>query len=311
MAVTLDFFSDSLPTVPICLAVGNFDGVHYAHQALIRHLVDQAKESNSASAILTFAPHPALLYPRYTSHRTDFFLLQTIKEKNAAIMELGIDFLIHIRFDRAFSLLSAVEFTNLLTKKLSLKRLLLGYNFRFGKNRTADVSELQALLAPYNIAVEVFSAVQKNGIFLSSSELRKALFHGEVQAYRAATGRFFALSGLVVKGDQRGRIIGFPTANIKVRPNGLAVGVYAVLVHFPHQSLLAVANLGYAPTMRQTLEKRLEVHIPNFNIDLYHQHLRVEFIQKIRDEQAFAHVEELKLAIQKDIQTLFMLSLKG
>jgi riboflavin kinase/FMN adenylyltransferase len=306
MTVVLDdFFHADLPEKAVCVAIGNFDGVHYAHQAIIRQLVARAEEEACASVVLSFDPHPAQLYHRPDALVEDeFFLLHTKAEKTESIAEIGVDFIIFINFTPEFSRLTAEEFVELLYSKLRMKMLLVGYNFRFGWQREASAEDLKQMLAVKDIPVEVFPSFQTGTEKLCSSTLRQALIEGNVELFHEFTGRFFKLNGRVVHGDGRGSKIGFPTANLQIRTNRLAGGVYAVKAVCEAGTFPALANFGNCPTFRDFSGRRLEVYIPDFSANLYDQEISVQFVHKIRDELKFPDKEALCTAIKRDLQVL-------
>lgn len=272
------------------MTVGNYDGIHLGHQALINHVITYAKKERYHSAVMTFEPHPREFFDSISAPSR----IISLREKLEFFDSLGINRVHVIRFDADFAKISAVEFTNILKNNLNAKRLVLGKDFRFGQNREGGVEMLK------NAGIEILVADEFmiNQERVSSSLVRESLSHGDFKKVNLLLGRPYAISGKVIHGDKRGREIGFPTANIHMfheRPP--LRGVFAVKL----DDSFGVANLGIRPTVSGLSQLNLEVHVFDFSADLYGKHVHVTFLKKLRDEKKFNNVNELKLQIEIDI----------
>lgn len=272
------------------MTVGNYDGIHLGHQALINHVITYAKKERYHSAVMTFEPHPREFFDSISAPSR----IISLREKLEFFESMGINRVHVIRFDADFAKISAVEFTNILKNNLNAKRLVLGKDFRFGQNREGGVEMLK------NAGIEILVADEFmiNQERVSSSLVRESLSHGDFKKVNLLLGRPYAISGKVIHGDKRGREIGFPTANIHMfheRPP--LRGVFAVKL----DDSFGVANLGIRPTVSGLSQLNLEVHVFDFSADLYGKHVHVTFLKKLRDEKKFNNVNELKLQIEIDI----------
>lgn len=272
------------------MTVGNYDGIHLGHQALINHVITYAKKERYHSAVMTFEPHPREFFDSISAPSR----IISLREKLEFFDSLGINRVHVIRFDADFAKISAVEFTNILKNNLNAKKLVLGKDFRFGQNREGGVEMLK------NAGIEILVADEFmiNQERVSSSLVRESLSHGDFKKVNLLLGRPYAISGKVIHGDKRGREIGFPTANIHMfheRPP--LRGVFAVKL----DDSFGVANLGIRPTVSGLSQLNLEVHVFDFSADLYGKHVHVTFLKKLRDEKKFNNVNELKLQIEIDI----------
>lgn len=272
------------------MTVGNYDGIHLGHQALINHVITYAKKERYHSAVMTFEPHPREFFDSISAPSR----IISLREKLEFFESMGINRVHVIRFDADFAKISAVEFTNILKNNLNVKRLVLGKDFRFGQNREGGVEMLK------NAGIEIIVADEFmiNQERVSSSLVRESLSHGDFKKVNLLLGRPYAISGKVIHGDKRGREIGFPTANIHMfheRPP--LRGVFAVKL----DDSFGVANLGVRPTVSGLSQLNLEVHVFDFSADLYGKHVHVTFLKKLRDEKKFNNVNELKLQIEIDI----------
>ena len=271
------------------MTVGNYDGIHLGHQALINHVITYAKKERYHSAVMTFEPHPREFFDSISAPSR----IISLREKLEFFDSLGINRVHVIRFDADFAKISAVEFTNILKNNLNVKRVVLGKDFRFGQNREGGVEMLK------NAGIEILVADEFmiNQERVSSSLVRESLSHGDFKKVNLLLGRPYAISGKVIHGDKRGREIGFPTANIHMfheRPP--LRGVFAVKL----DDSFGVANLGIRPTVSGLSQLNLEVHVFDFSADLYGKHVHVTFLKKLRDEKKFNNVNELKLQIETD-----------
>lgn len=272
------------------MTVGNYDGIHLGHQALINHVITYAKKERYHSAVMTFEPHPREFFDSISAPSR----IISLREKLEFFDSLGINRVHVIRFDADFAKISAEEFTNILKDNLNAKKLVLGKDFRFGQNREGGVEMLK------NAGIEILVADEFmiNQERVSSSLVRESLSHGDFKKVNLLLGRPYAISGKVIHGDKRGREIGFPTANIHMfheRPP--LRGVFAVKL----DDSFGVANLGIRPTVSGLSQLNLEVHVFDFSADLYGKHVHVTFLKKLRDEKKFNNVNELKLQIEIDI----------
>ncbi len=283
------------------VTVGTFDGVHVGHQAILRYLVHRARQNGGHSVVVTFDPHP-----REVLSGEPMPLLTTVEERARVLEDLGVERFIVLPFTLAFSKMPPEDFVEkILVERIGLQEIVIGYDHGFGRGRRGDSSLLEALGERLGFTVDVIPAQVVEEHVVSSSEIRRLL--GEAGAVGKAAemlGRRYALSGTVVRGDGRGKGIGFPTANIKVdHPRKFVPlqGVYAVQVHLEGRTWGGMMNIGLRPTFGGTREV-IEVHIFDLEQDLYGRQLRVEFVERIRDEQKFGSVDELVEQLSKDQQ---------
>lgn len=287
------------PAKPAILTIGTFDGVHIGHQKILKSLVDEAQQQNCHSVVLTFFPHPRIVLQQDHSVR----MIDTLDEKISSLEKLGIDILIVQKFTTAFSRIKAETFArDLLFKKINTKKMIIGYDHRFGKNREATVSDLIGYGQLYNFEVKVIPAQDIADVAVSSTKIRQALATGDMQTTNRYLGRHFILSGLVVRGQALGRTIAFPTANLQLQfPYKIlpANGVYWVQSHWKGQQLHGMMNIGNRPTV-DGKNATIEVHFFDFNQSLYDQKLVIQVLQKIRDEVRFDSLEALQAQLEKD-----------
>lgn len=283
------------------VTVGTFDGVHLGHQAILRYLHDRARVQQGSSVVVSFSPHP-----REVVHGEVVPLLTTIDERADIIERLEIDRFVVIPFTPEFSRLQAEEFVrDILVQRVGLREIVIGYDHAFGRDRRGDAHLLSKLGAEYDFSVDVIPPQVVQQHVVSSSEIREMLTRdGNVSLAAEMLGRRYSLHGKVVHGDRRGRRIGYPTANIEVEDRRKvvpAVGVYAVRagVAGREEMLDGMMNIGYRPTFGEN-RLTLEVHILDFEGDLYDQDLRVEFVARLRDERKFDSVEALVEQLSND-----------
>ena len=283
---------------PVVLAIGNFDGVHQGHAALVRQLVAAAERLQLAPTVLTFEPHPREFFaPESAPAR-----LTTFREKLELLADLGVRQSMICPFNAAFAGLSADEFIEqVLVRGLKLKHLIIGDDFRFGRGRTGDFELLKAAGLRLGFTVEAMQSVTLDGERVSSSAVRRALAAGDMAHAARLLGRPYIIDGQVAHGDKIGRQLGFATANIRIKHNPLPMtGVFAVEVRgLGDQPLPGVANLGIRPTVGGT-RPLLEVHLFDFDRDIYGAHLSVRFVHKLRNEQRFPNFDALKAQIAAD-----------
>lgn len=282
------------------LALGNFDGVHLGHRAIFEQVVTRAQAVGGTSMVFTFEPHPLqVLAPDKAPP-----LLTTFAQKMRLIADLGVQVGLRVPFTEAFARQAPIDFIReTLCQSIGVQELVVGYDFRFGHRRAGDTAMLQEHASALGYRVTVVSAITLDDVVVSSSNIRRFLQEGDVEAASRLLGRAYALEGPVVEGFHRGAKLGFPTAN--VQPINAVVprtGVYAVRVRVHHQRYTGVANVGYNPTFgNQRLS--VEVHLFDFAGDLYGTTLDVAFVQRIRDERKFDSLDALVAQITCDVQT--------
>jgi len=280
------------PQQPCALAIGNFDGMHKGHQALLKKLTEVAKAQGLTSAVMTFEPHPREFFtPENAPAR-----LCSMREKLEYFADAGIERVYVCRFNRRFAKISADEFMQtILRDALNAQAILVGEDFRFGAMRAGSVQDF--IVAEFNLVS--LPQVNWTGERVSSTRVRQALSAGDLQQAELLLGKHYSISGKVVHGAKRGRQLGFPTANVHIRHERPALtGVYAVKLG----DLNGVANLGFRPTIAGLPKLLLEVHVLDFNGDLYGKHVHVAFLHKIRDEMKFESLDALKTQIAKDVE---------
>tara|TARA_B100001769_G_C22007917_1_gene541671 strand:- start:30 stop:932 length:903 start_codon:yes stop_codon:yes gene_type:complete len=275
---------------PCVLTIGNYDGIHLGHQKLINELIIKSKKYQIDSAIMIFEPHPREFFtPNNAPYR-----VTSLREKIEFFKLKKINRIYVIKFNEKFANMPGLDFIEKLKKQIFVKVLLTGEDFRFGKNREFGLKDL----LESDMEVSIVKDVEKNNKRVSSSELRKALSEGNLSLAKDLLGRHYSISGKVIYGEQRGRLIGFPTANIHMFHNRPPIkGVFAVKLN----EKFGVANLGTRPTIKGISKLQLEVHILNFSKDIYGHHVHITFLKKIRDEIKFESIEALKMQIKKDI----------
>lgn len=281
------------------ITIGTFDGIHIGHEKVIRTLVKESLSKNLLANILTFFPHPRMVLNK----DSEIKLIDTLKEKEKKLKNLGVNTLIIHPFTKEFSRMSSIEFTrDILIKKLNVYKIILGYDHRFGKNRESSVEDLIQLGIAYNFKVEVIDAKKINSINISSTKIRKAIQTGDVDKANLYLGKYFEINGNVVKGKGIGKKIGFPTANIIIKENYKLIpnkGVYLIKAKIKNRSYYGMMNIGNRPTLNGKNET-LEVNIFNFNENIYGKSLSIFFLNKIRNEIKFDSIEKLSNQLQKD-----------
>tara|TARA_B100000963_G_scaffold107006_1_gene92993 strand:- start:48072 stop:49004 length:933 start_codon:yes stop_codon:yes gene_type:complete len=280
------------PKKPSILTIGTFDGLHIGHQKIIHNLVSKAKKEDLCSLVLTFFPHPRMVLQKDTQLK----MIDTIEEKRQLLEKLGVEILIIQPFNREFSRMTALEYTrDILVNGLGISKLIIGYDHRFGRNREATIEDLKHFGLDYNFTVEEIPVQDVESIAVSSTKIRNAIITGHIKKANQFLGRHFLLCGTVVKGDKIGRKMGYPTANIlikeeyKLKPQN---GVYLVQCHLYNQKFFGMMNVGKRPTISGK-ETQIETHFFEFEEDLYGKKLKIELLEKIRDEQKFDSLELL------------------
>lgn len=282
---------NALSSHPSILTLGTFDGIHQGHRTIISKLTSESKKHDLKSIILTFFPHP-----RNIVSSKKIKSISTIDEKIQIFSELDLDELIIQNFNKSFSEMGAEEFIKLLVNNLNLKKIIVGYNHRFGKNRSADINILKDFSSKYDFEVVEIKAFEVEKIKISSTKIRNAINDGNIDVCNNYLGYNFNINGIVVKGKSIGKSIGFPTANINIAEKYKIIpknGVYLVRCFFEKNKFYGMMNIGFNPTFGSN-EKTIEVNIFDFNRDLYDKNIRIEFLKFIRDEVKFDNAEELQ-----------------
>ena len=281
------------------ITVGTFDGVHLGHQKIITHLVKKAKQKNCGTLLLTFDPHPRKVVQPSNAP----MLLQTIEERSEILSKLGLEIIFVQPFTKAFSKLNAEEYVkDILVNQLNVEHLLVGYNHRFGKNRNANIFDLKKLGKKYKFSVGEIQAHIVNKITVSSTKIRHAINNGNIKYANSLLGHTYKLKGIVMKGRQNGKKIGFPTANVKINEREKILprnGVYAVKVNYNKMTNLAMMNIGTNPTFSGNYISN-EVHLINWDGNLYKIVVEIFFIERIRDEKKFNSIQDLSIQLQND-----------
>lgn len=283
---------------PSAVTLGNFDGVHLGHRALFRRLVKKARDLNCPSVVYTFDPHPL----KFLAPDKAPPLLNTREEKRRLIAASHMDLLIDAPFTAEFAEMSPQRFVDeILVGRLGVRALVIGYDYAFGKNRRGDAAFLERCGREKGFAVDVLEPVGADGQPYSSTRIRNMIAAGDVSHVVGLLGRHYNLEGRVVPGEQRGRDMGFPTANLVSNKELLpAVGVYAVKVRLEQQEYAGVVNIGQRPTFAGE-QTTIEVHLLDYTGDLYGQRVRVYFVERLREERKFADAAELARAIAVDV----------
>ena len=280
----------NLEQLPCVVTIGNFDGVHLGHQALLTEVKKRAHDLKLESAVITFEPNPK----DYFSQNKPQTRISSLREKIELFNEIKIDRVHIIKFNQEFSKVTANEFISVLIKQLKVKQIVVGEDFCFGRGREGGIKQLSASSMKLNIKNKILM----DGKRISSTLIRNLLANDKLDEANKYIGRPYSISGKVVHGEKRGRKIGFPTANIHMRHNRPPLkGVFAV----KFQNHFGVANLGIRPSIKGEKKLQLEVHLLNFSSDLYGQHVSVIFLKKLRDEKKFKSLDELKEQIKLDV----------
>ena len=285
------------------LTIGNFDGVHLGHRALLAELIAEARALALPATVLTFEPHPRELFaPDQAPAR-----LASLRDKLELLAACGVDRVHVCRFDRALAGLTATQFIEgILVRGLSVRHLIVGDDFRFGRGRGGDFALLQEMGKEHRFVVAAMRTVDVGGVRVSSSAVRDALADGNLEYAEQLLGRAYVIAGRVMHGMKVGRTLGFPTANIQVRRKRLPLsGVFAVTVSgIAAEPLRGAANVGVRPTLAQGLKPALEVHLLDFDRDIYGSHVDVNFLHKLRDEAKYDSLDALKAQIARDVDAV-------
>jgi riboflavin kinase/FMN adenylyltransferase len=297
MEVIKDF--EKLPSLSSdsILAIGNFDGIHLGHQRILELLVEKAKKHALPSLVLTFSPHPEKILGEKIVK-----MIQTLAQRVKEIEKFGIETVLVVPFDEKFSSLSGQDFIQkIAVNTLKAKEVIVGENFRFGKNREGDISLLRQSASRFNFRVYSIPPVVKDGMIVSSSLIRSSLQEGKIGIANDLLGRLYEIEGSVIKGKSRGKGLGFPTANIETENEIIPPGVFITSAWIDSKSFPSLTNVGNRPTFQQK-ETIIESFIINLNKNLYGEKIRVNFIKKIRDEMKFKTPDDLSQQIKKDLE---------
>jgi riboflavin kinase / FMN adenylyltransferase len=289
----------TLALVGSSVTLGNFDGIHVGHQALIKNAVNDAQRLGLRSAVLTFEPHPLRILAPERAPK----MLLTHKDKMQLLQSLGIDYVVIQQFDRSFASIGAEEFVRkYLIERLRAKKVWVGKDLRFGKGRAGDVDKLRIWGEQSGFEVGVVEPVMVSGERVSSSRIRELLVAGKVAAVQPMLARYYFVSGKVVPGHRRGREIGFPTANIASRAEILPRdGIYATMFHIGQNTLPSVTSIGLNPTFGAGGSRTIESYILNFDREIYGESVKLSFLARLREEKNFASVELLIEQIRRDV----------
>jgi len=282
------------------ITIGSFDGIHLGHQKIIDNLVKGAKKNGVPAIVITFYPHPAV----HIRDITDTYYLTSPEEKDQILSKLGVNSVLTMCFDHSVSQLSPRDFINTLHRQLKFTCLLVGYDFRLGIDREGDLKTLEYLGDEMGFCVQAIKPFQKQSKPISSSIIRSALKKGALSTANTMLGYPYSIEGTVVHGDDRGKHIGIPTANLSVWKKKLlpSAGVYAAFIFINKKRFSTVVNIGFRPTFYEIhVQKTIEAHILNFSDQIYGMQIKLQFISRLRKEKKFGSVKELKIQVQKDI----------
>ena len=287
------------PSRESIVTIGTFDGVHIGHRKIITDMVAKGKKENLLTILLTFFPHPRMVLQKDSNIK----MIDTINEKKNIFKKLGVEVLIIQPFTKDFSRMSAIKFTrDILVNGLKVSKLMIGYDHRFGRNREATVQTLKGFGLDYNFKVDEIPAQDIESISVSSTKVRNAIRSGDFKLVNKFLSRPFNLSGKIIKGDELGRKIGYPTANLnifekyKLKPQN---GVYLIRTRLKKQTYFGMMNIGIRPTI-SAKNNQIETHLFNFNGNLYGHEMTLEILEKIREEKKFESIEKLKIQLDID-----------
>jgi len=290
---------NSYPKAPSAITIGTFDGVHLGHQKIIKRLQNVAKEKGLQSVILTFFPHPRMVL----QHAVEIKLLNTIEERQELLSHLELDHLVIKKFTKEFARLSPEQYVkDILVDELNAKHIIIGYDHRFGKNRRANIQDLIAFGKDFDFKVEEISVQDVEDVAVSSTKIRTALNIGDIKTANAFLGYDYFLTGRVIKGKQIGKQIGFPTANIEIKEDYKLIpktGSYVVKSYIEDNLVYGMMNIGTNPTVDGT-KQSIEIHFFNFNQDLYNKRIKIELLDRLRDERKFESLEHLQSQLKMD-----------
>lgn len=288
-----------LPDESIAITIGNFDGVHRGHQAMLSSIIDQCRQNQYKLVVITFRPHPVqILRPR------ENFLINSYKERSELLSQMGVDYLIEIPFTRDLSTLLPEDFLDKFVMTPSLQKIFIGHDFAFGAQKKGDADFIASYSKSKQIDYQLMNEYSSESLKYSSTSVRNFLNDGDVVRASEILGRNFYVSGRIVKGAGRGKTIGFPTANISYDEARIIPqrGVYVTKTHYRDQLYYSVSNIGHNPTFSQRDELSVETYILDFDQDIYGEEIKVEFIKRLRDERKFSSVNDLIVQIRKDVE---------
>lgn len=287
---------------PTVITIGTFDGVHIGHRKILDKIINHAKSTDLKSSVLTFFPHPRMVLQK----DADIKLLNTIDEKVMILERLGLNVLIIHPFTKDFSRLTATEFVrDILVNTLNIKHVIIGYDHRFGRNRTANITDLKAFGTALDFSVEEIPAQEIDDVSVSSTKIRKALNEGDIETANSYLGYEYMLTGVIVKGKGIGKQLGYPTANLYIEENYKLIpknGAYIVKSTINEQIVYGMMNIGFNPTVNGT-KRTIEINFFNFDANLYEQKIQIDIIKRLRDEHKFESVEALKNQLAQDKKT--------
>ncbi len=295
--------SENIRTKNAVVTVGSFDGLHLGHFKILNEVKKVVAEKNGTSFVVTFEPHPRFVL----SKDFEMKLLTSLDEKKEILEKSGIENLMVINFTKDFSQLTSDEFIRqFIVDKIGASHMVIGHDHKFGKDRLGDVVKLSQVGKLHNFDVTDVSAESLEGEIISSTKIRNALFNGDIERANLFLGRNFSISGKIVVGAQRGRTLGFPTANVMLDESSKAIpknGVYVTRCLLDNEIHFGIMNIGYRPTFENKHELVLEVHILNFDRDIYGKSMKIEFLKRLRDEVKFESKDSLIHQIQTDKKT--------
>lgn len=281
------------------MTLGTFDGVHIGHKKILERITQNTENGRYESLVLTFFPHPRMVL----QEKSEIKLLNTISEKTKLLEATGIENLVVHPFNESFSRLTAEEFVHtILVDKFQIQKIIIGHDHRFGRNRTANIDDLIAFGIEYGFEVEQISAQEIQDVSVSSTKIRNALNEGNMALANEYLGYDYFLNGTIVKGKQLGRTIGFPTANIHIDEDYKLIpkiGVYVVKAVVNKETVFGMMNIGFNPTVNGE-KQTIEVHLFDFDKDIYDQNIEVSLLHYIREEQKFGSVDALKEQLNHD-----------
>lgn len=286
---------------PSVVTIGTFDGVHVGHQKIIDRLIDVAQKNHLESAILTFFPHPRMVLQKEVGIK----LINTIEERKKIIKDKGVDHLVVYPFTKEFSRLTAREYVEqILVNKLNAKKIIIGYDHRFGRNRNANIQDLKELGKTFGFTVEEISKQDVEDVAVSSTKIRKAIEEGDIEKANTFLGNPFSLNGKIIKGKSLGKTLGFPTANLEIKEDYKIIpknGVYIVKAYLNNKWVFGMMNIGTNPTVGGDTQT-IETYFLEFSQDLYGQELNIQMLKRIRDERKFGDVDQLIEAMNNDLE---------
>ena len=300
--VTVQSISNYDKKHPTAITIGTFDGVHIGHRKILERLINDAKKTGLRSTVLTFFPHPRMVLQK----DTEIKLLNTVQEKIKILEHIGLDYLIIHPFTLEFSRLSSTEFVrDILVNELKAKKIIIGYDHRFGRNRNANIQDLIAFGNTLNFEVEEIAAQEIDDVSVSSTKIRNAIIDGNMKTANEYLGYNYMLTGDVKKWKGLCRQLNFPTANLFIREKYKLIpknGVYVVKSILNDKLFYGMMNIGFNPTVDGS-SKSIEIHFFDFKSDIYGENIQVDILERIRDEHKFNSLEELKTQLLKDKQT--------